>query len=142
MVLEVEVIKPLQEEFRFAPKPISFELSKFDGTNPEIWIAHAEAFFKFYQTKDSLRITMAAYNFEGIARRWYQWMKRYQQLSNWENFTRAMRARFQCVNENNPMTMEEQKLSSKVLQDVARQLALLADQMNQLVKTNGEIDRS
>ncbi|KAK9004331.1 hypothetical protein V6N11_002133 [Hibiscus sabdariffa] len=38
--------------------------------------------------------------------------------------------------------MEEQKLSTETLQDVARQLALLAAQMNQLIKTNGEIDQS
>ncbi|KAL4369763.1 hypothetical protein GQ457_05G024450 [Hibiscus cannabinus] len=82
-----------------------FELSQFDGTNPEPWIAHAEAFFKFYQTEDALRITMAADHFEGIARRWYQWMKQYNQLSCWENFTRAMRARFLSIYQDNRSTM-------------------------------------
>ncbi|KAK8485503.1 hypothetical protein V6N12_025008 [Hibiscus sabdariffa] len=38
--------------------------------------------------------------------------------------------------------MKEQKLSTETLQDVARQLALLADQLNRLIKTNEEIDRS
>ncbi|KAL4332022.1 hypothetical protein GQ457_07G011210 [Hibiscus cannabinus] len=142
MVIDIAITEPRQEEFQFAPKPVSFELSKFDGTNPEIWIAHAEAFFKFYQTEDALRISMAAYHFEGIAGRWYQWMKRYQQLSNWKNFTRAMRARFQYVNEDSSRTMKEQKLSTETLQDVAKQLALLADQLNWLIKTNEEIGRS
>ncbi|KAL4387122.1 hypothetical protein GQ457_09G025420 [Hibiscus cannabinus] len=88
MVIDVET---LQEEFQFAPKSISFELSKFDGTNPKSWIAHAELFFKFYQTEDVFELS---------------WL---------------------------PETFQ------KTLQDVARQLALLADQVNQLNKTNDEI---
>ncbi|KAL4332748.1 hypothetical protein GQ457_07G041850 [Hibiscus cannabinus] len=105
MVIDVKDIKTLHGELLFPSKSMYFELSQFDGTSPEPWIAHAEAFFKFYQTEDALRITMAADHFEGIARRWYQWMKQYNQLSCWENFTRAMRARFLPIYQDNRSTM-------------------------------------
>ncbi|XP_040955737.1 uncharacterized protein [Gossypium hirsutum] len=78
-----------RDDFPFKPKPARVELSKFDGSDPESWIFNANEFFDFYDTDDTVRITMAAFHFEGKARRWYRWMKTNKQLSCWDHFTRA-----------------------------------------------------
>ncbi|KAL1157177.1 hypothetical protein V6Z11_A08G138900 [Gossypium hirsutum] len=87
------------------------ELSKFDDSDPESWIFNANEFFDFYDTDDTVQITMTAFHFEGKARRWYRWMKTNKQLSCWDHFTRAMLDRFKFT------TLEEpQGLLSKLQQ--------------------------
>ncbi|TYH32064.1 hypothetical protein ES288_A01G221700v1 [Gossypium darwinii] len=100
-----------RDDFPFKPKPARVELSKFDGSDPESWIFNANEFFDFYDIDDTVRITMAAFHFEGKARRWYRWMKTNKQLSCWDHFTRAMLDRFKFT------TLEEpQGLLSKLQQ--------------------------
>lgn len=57
------------DNFPFASRLVQVELSIFNGTDPEEWLASATDFFESYGTEDHHRVTMASFRMERIAKK-------------------------------------------------------------------------
>nr|GMD63279.1 Transposon Ty3-G Gag-Pol polyprotein [Ipomoea batatas] len=73
---------------------MKLELPKFDGSNPSGWLFRATEYFEFHDTPDAQRVRISSFTMKGKASEWYQWMKRNELLTTWENFQRQVELRF------------------------------------------------
>nr|GMD06310.1 Transposon Ty3-G Gag-Pol polyprotein [Ipomoea batatas] len=73
---------------------MKLELPKFDGSDPSGWLFRATEYFEFHDTPDAQRVRISSFTMEGKASEWYQWMKRNELLTTWENFQRQVELRF------------------------------------------------
>ncbi|CAL0330417.1 unnamed protein product [Lupinus luteus] len=75
-------------------KPPKLHLQQFDGTEPLDWLFHAEQYFNLYQVAPFQRVQWVVFSMKGDALSWYRWMFNTNQLSSWEEFTKALLVRF------------------------------------------------
>lgn len=68
--------------------------SKFDGTDPTIWVFRAQQFIAYYNTPDPKKIHLASFHMEGKTLKWYQWLLESHPIHTWSEFVQAMLVRF------------------------------------------------
>jgi len=77
----------LKEKDRVSFEPLNTimdaKLWQFRGENPEAWIVQAEHYFNFYKIEEDQKLIVVSHYLDGEALRWYQWLFRNNQLSNW-----------------------------------------------------------
>lgn len=88
------VDNPEQSGTNFKPHSMKLDLPRFDGTDAQGWIFRNQEYFEFYETPDAQRLRIAAFNMEGKASEWYQWLKTNKKLSTWQNFLQQVKERF------------------------------------------------
>lgn len=71
---KVKVRANSDDVFPFAPKLVQVELPLFTGKDPEEWLASAHDFFEFYGMEDHHRVTMASFEMDCTANKWFRWM--------------------------------------------------------------------
>ncbi|XP_057433508.1 uncharacterized protein LOC130726281 [Lotus japonicus] len=76
------------------PKHMKLQLIAFDGSDPLDWLFKVEQYFQFHQLPPSQRLDLMAFYMTEDALSWYKWMSNNNQLSTWEEFTRALTLRF------------------------------------------------
>ncbi|KAH0729806.1 hypothetical protein KY289_000994 [Solanum tuberosum] len=70
------------------------KLWQFRGENPESWIVQAEHYFNFYKIEEDQKLIVVLHYLDGEALRWYQWLFRNNQFSNWPQFIDKVRIHF------------------------------------------------
>ncbi|KAH0657609.1 hypothetical protein KY289_026357 [Solanum tuberosum] len=70
------------------------KLWQFRGENPKAWIVQAEHYFNFYKIEEDQKLIVVSHYLDGEALRWYQWLFRNNQLSNWLHFADKVRIQF------------------------------------------------
>ncbi|XP_019441720.1 PREDICTED: uncharacterized protein LOC109346555 [Lupinus angustifolius] len=83
----------------YFPPPGTIKLPKlhlqpFDGTEPQDWVFQAEQYFNLYQVAPFQRVQLVVFSMKGNALSWYKWMFNTNQLTSWEEFTKALLIRF------------------------------------------------
>jgi hypothetical protein len=62
----------LIESGPFAPKLVKLNFPRYSGTeDPTSWICRAEQFFKYQNTAEEEKVSLAAFHLEGEAQLWY-----------------------------------------------------------------------
>nr|DAD32182.1 TPA_asm: hypothetical protein HUJ06_011033 [Nelumbo nucifera] len=57
-----------------AARSLRLEVLRFDGTDPFTWIFRIQQYFDFVGTVEEQRLRIVAFNMEGMASEWFQWM--------------------------------------------------------------------
>ncbi|OMO88582.1 Retrotransposon gag protein [Corchorus olitorius] len=78
----------------YQAKPPRFNLTYFDGVDPQSWIFQAEQYFQIYIILAHQKLTVASFFMIGEPLTWFQWMFRNHQLIDWPSFARALELRF------------------------------------------------
>ncbi|KAG5607221.1 hypothetical protein H5410_028713 [Solanum commersonii] len=96
-VLKAFVDDSIQEIKNLISKDLSefcSMLLAFRGENPEAWIVQAEHYFNFYKIEEYQKFIVVSHYLDGETLRWYQWLFRNNQLSNWPHFADKVRIWF------------------------------------------------
>lgn len=75
-------------------KHIKFDMPKFDGTNPELWIFMARRFFIFHNTPEDQKLIIASFSMQDVALKWFLWMESSNYLSTWPAFVQSLLKKF------------------------------------------------
>ncbi|KAH6762936.1 hypothetical protein C2S52_020369 [Perilla frutescens var. hirtella] len=73
---------------------LRLDLPKFDGTDPNGWVFRIQEYIDFHETPNEQGLRIVAFNLEGKALDWYQWMKINERLSTWSDFLIQLKERF------------------------------------------------
>jgi hypothetical protein len=87
----------------FQTGPLRLEFPRFDGEDLEGWCYRASQFFDCYYMSDSQRFTISSFNMEGKALVWFQDMRNCNNLTTWNEFTKALQIRFGRSSYDDPM---------------------------------------
>ncbi|OMP00125.1 Retrotransposon gag protein [Corchorus olitorius] len=101
----------------YQAKPPRFNLTHFDGTDPQSWIFQAEQYFQLYAIPAQQKLTIASFFMIGEPLTWFQWMFRNHQLTDWPSFARALELRFSPSGHTKPqMALFKLRQTSTVAQ--------------------------
>ncbi|OMP05995.1 Retrotransposon gag protein [Corchorus olitorius] len=78
----------------YPTKPPRYNLTYFDGTDPQSWIFQAEQYFQIYAIPAQQKLTITSFFMLGEPLTWFQWMFRNHQLTDWPSFARALELRY------------------------------------------------
>ena len=72
------------------PWPTKVDFPKCSGDDPMVWLDHVMQYFDSQGTSEDHKVTLAAFQLEGEANQWWQWMKKVYHEEKieitWENF--------------------------------------------------------
>ncbi|XP_006582748.1 uncharacterized protein [Glycine max] len=74
--------------------PVKLDIPRYDGRDPLGWIFKISQLFKYQNTPEEERITVASFYLDGVALSWYQWMFRNGFIMSWSGFLQALESRF------------------------------------------------
>jgi hypothetical protein len=75
----------------------------FPHEDPEGWCYRASQFFEYYVIPDQQRFTIASFHMEGRALVWFQELRSGNGLTTWNEFLKALQARFGTGSYDDPM---------------------------------------
>ncbi|OMO69700.1 Retrotransposon gag protein [Corchorus olitorius] len=114
----------------YQAKPPRFNLTYFDGADPQSWIFQAEQYFQIYAIPAHQKLTVASFFMIGEPR--FQWMFRNHQLIDWPSFARALELRFSPSGHTKPqMALFKLRQTSTVAQ-YQKNFEILANQVQGL----------
>lgn len=95
-----------ESTFSFNPdnlaKGIKLELPKISRDGVKNWIFTTDQFFNFYKVKDSQRLIISLFAFEGDVVEWYKWMYLNNHLKTQSAFLKALEARIRPLEYDGP----------------------------------------
>ncbi|KAM0065899.1 putative nucleotidyltransferase, Ribonuclease H [Helianthus debilis subsp. tardiflorus] len=83
-------------------KPAPVYLARFNGEQPERWLAQAGRYFEFYSIPVLDRLTIASFYLDDAAADWYDWLCRHHRVTDWESFAAALLKRFRSTDFEEP----------------------------------------
>ncbi|KAI3742689.1 hypothetical protein L1987_60382 [Smallanthus sonchifolius] len=83
-------------------KPAPVYLARFNGENPERWLAQASRYFEFYSISVKDQLTIASFYLDDTAADWFDWLQRHHQITTWDAFTIALLKRFRSSDLEEP----------------------------------------
>ncbi|KAK1327086.1 hypothetical protein QJS10_CPA01g00010 [Acorus calamus] len=78
----------------FQRKTLRIDFPRFDGIDPEGWLFQAEQYQELNGVTDAQMVPLASVHLQGDAIPWYHWLKQSIGLLTWQQFSRAICARF------------------------------------------------
>lgn len=62
------------------------DVPKFSSEDPQQWVFCIQEYFDYHQTPKRQRLQIVGLCLEGVASKWYQWIKRNQLIFGWHDF--------------------------------------------------------
>lgn len=87
----------------FHTRTLRLDFPLFDGEDPEGWCYRASQFFEYYVIPDPKIFTIASFHMEGRALVWFQELRSGNGLTTWNEFLKALQARFGTGSYDDPM---------------------------------------
>jgi hypothetical protein len=79
-------------------KTARLEFPRFSGDDPTEWFNRVNQFFKFQNTPEAQKVSLASYHLEREANQWWQWLRKTFQdegrVISWADFEDELWARF------------------------------------------------
>lgn len=75
-------------------RALRLDFPRYEGDEPSGWLYRAEQFFAYHQTPPVQQIRIASFHLEGEALQWYRWTLATNPLVSWNDFSKALVARF------------------------------------------------
>lgn len=83
-------------------KPAPVYLARFNGNNPDRWLAQASRYFEFYSIAEKDKLTISSFYLDDVAADWFDWVQRHHQMATWDEFKTALSKRFRYTDLEEP----------------------------------------